>query len=273
MSEISKFEKNSTKTYSTDDIGKESTFLLGHLSMLLDMVITMDQKYVITADRDEKIRISHFPNAYNIKAYCLGHNDFISCLLQCIHYEHVLISGSGDGTVKTWDFEHGRLLHTEFCSSPRTIGLKPNPVSCVAALCTKPFIAVVIESDPNVTVYEIRSDGILTTNCSVTLEASSFSVCFDGSGGMCLHRKFLKFECFEIESDSIFSGMINSDVLVGYTEGKLYQIRKTNSLQLLKTTVDYESEQYKGVVDNNSDQVDHELEDEAPIKVSSAQDK
>ena len=61
-------------------------------------------------------------------------------------------------------------------------------------------------SDPNVTVYEIRSDGILTTNCSVTLEASSFSVCFDGSGGMCLHRKFLKFECFEIESDSIFSG-------------------------------------------------------------------
>ena len=35
----------------------------------------MDQKYVITADRDEKIRISHFPNAYNIKAYCLGHNE------------------------------------------------------------------------------------------------------------------------------------------------------------------------------------------------------
>ena len=31
----------------------------------------MDQKYVITADRDEKIRISHFLNAYNIKAIVL----------------------------------------------------------------------------------------------------------------------------------------------------------------------------------------------------------
>ncbi|XP_065912083.1 tRNA (guanine-N(7)-)-methyltransferase non-catalytic subunit WDR4-like [Dysidea avara] len=28
-------------SYSTDDIGKESTFLLGHLSMLLDMLIVM----------------------------------------------------------------------------------------------------------------------------------------------------------------------------------------------------------------------------------------
>ena len=37
--------------------------------------------------------------------------------------------------------------------------------------------------------------------------------------------------------------------------------------------MDYESEQCKGVVDNSSDQVDHELEDEVPIKMSSAQDK
>ena len=38
-------------------------------------------------------------------------------------------------------------------------------------------------------------------------------------------------------------------------------------------TADHESEQCKGVVDNSNDQVDHELEDEVPIKVSSAQDK
>ncbi|XP_065912660.1 tRNA (guanine-N(7)-)-methyltransferase non-catalytic subunit wdr4-like isoform X2 [Dysidea avara] len=201
-------------SYSTDDIGKEGTFLLGHLSMLLDMVITMDQKYVITADRDEKIRISHFPNAYNIKAYCLGHTDFISCLLQCIHYEHVLISGSGDGTVKTWDFEPGRLLHTEFCSSPRTIGEKPNPVSCVAGLSTKPFIAVAIESDPNVTVYEIRSDGILTTNCSVTLEASPFSVCFDNSSclWMCQADEVNHLVCFDwIEDSTSWRRITNND--------------------------------------------------------------
>ena len=35
--------------------------------------ITNDDKYLATADRDEKIRISHYPNAYNIQSYCLGH--------------------------------------------------------------------------------------------------------------------------------------------------------------------------------------------------------
>ena len=36
----------------------ENMNFLGHLSMLLDLQISLDSKYVITADRDEKIRVS-----------------------------------------------------------------------------------------------------------------------------------------------------------------------------------------------------------------------
>lgn len=41
----------------------------------ISQIITKDQKFLITADRDEKIRISHFPNAYNIETFCLGHKE------------------------------------------------------------------------------------------------------------------------------------------------------------------------------------------------------
>ena len=43
----------------------------------ISQIITKDQKFLITADRDEKIRISHFPNAYNIETFCLGHKESV----------------------------------------------------------------------------------------------------------------------------------------------------------------------------------------------------
>ena len=41
-------------------------------------MITRDDRYIITADRDEKIRVSKFPNSYNIKTFCLGHTEYVN---------------------------------------------------------------------------------------------------------------------------------------------------------------------------------------------------
>lgn len=32
-----------------------------------------DDRFIITADRDEKIRVSHLRSPYNIQSFCLGH--------------------------------------------------------------------------------------------------------------------------------------------------------------------------------------------------------
>lgn len=32
-----------------------------------------DDRYIITADRDEKIRVSSRTSPYNIRSFCLGH--------------------------------------------------------------------------------------------------------------------------------------------------------------------------------------------------------
>lgn len=85
-----------------------SEVLLGHLSMLLDVKLSECGKYIITSDRDEKIRVSHFPNAYNIQSFCLGHKEFVTHVEVC---GELLISASGDGTIRFWDFLNGVQLN------------------------------------------------------------------------------------------------------------------------------------------------------------------
>lgn len=84
--------------------------LLGHLSMLLDILITQDEKYIITTDRDEKIRVSLFPNSYNIVSYCLGHTKFVTNILELPHDKSILVSCGGDGMFILWDYKIGKEL-------------------------------------------------------------------------------------------------------------------------------------------------------------------
>nr|CAH0104345.1 unnamed protein product [Daphnia galeata] len=103
-------------SYSLDVPNNTGKLILGHLSMLLDVVVSSDNKFIITSERDEKIRVSCLPNAYNIHAYCLGHTEFVTSL--AIIQNNLLLSGSGDGTLRVWDYLNGKMLHTENLKDP-----------------------------------------------------------------------------------------------------------------------------------------------------------
>jgi tRNA (guanine-N(7)-)-methyltransferase subunit TRM82 len=49
------------------------TLILGHTSLLTAFVLSPDEKHIITADRDEHIRASWFPQGHTIESFCLGH--------------------------------------------------------------------------------------------------------------------------------------------------------------------------------------------------------
>nr|XP_008199535.1 PREDICTED: tRNA (guanine-N(7)-)-methyltransferase non-catalytic subunit wuho [Tribolium castaneum] len=93
--------------YKFSDEKAEPTLLLGHLSMILDMTLSECGRYIVTCDRDEKIRVSHFPNTYNIVSFCLGHEEFVT---RVEFVSNVLVSASGDGTVRVWNFLKGEQL-------------------------------------------------------------------------------------------------------------------------------------------------------------------
>lgn len=84
--------------------------LLGHVSMLTDLAFAkVDSKsYIITADRDEHIRVSRgVPQAHIIEGFCFGHEEFVSKL--CVTRSGLLVSGGGDAHLYVWDWQNYRL--------------------------------------------------------------------------------------------------------------------------------------------------------------------
>ncbi|THY77483.1 hypothetical protein D6C86_00540 [Aureobasidium pullulans] len=93
----------------------EYQLLLGHVSMLTDVQFATGEVegktrgYIITADRDEHIRVSRGPpQAHIVERFCLGHKEFISkvCLLS---RTKLLVSGGGDDWLGLWDWRAGSL--------------------------------------------------------------------------------------------------------------------------------------------------------------------
>lgn len=70
----------------------------------------MFNRSIITSDRDEKIKISQYPDCHEIEAFCLGHTEFVSSIDILPHDERILLSISGDGKIKIWNYRIGALL-------------------------------------------------------------------------------------------------------------------------------------------------------------------
>ncbi|KAJ7091519.1 WD40 repeat-like protein [Mycena belliarum] len=81
--------------------------VLGHASFLTAFLLSPDEKFILTADRDEHIRVSWFPQGYTIETYCFGHQKFVSALHLPPFAPALLVSGGGDPTLKVWDWIRG----------------------------------------------------------------------------------------------------------------------------------------------------------------------
>ncbi|KAL6305963.1 WD40-repeat-containing domain protein [Sparassis latifolia] len=85
------------------------TLVLGHVSFLICFLLSPDERYIITADRDEHIRVSWYPQGYSIESYCLGHEKFVSAVHIPAFAPSTLVSGGGDPVFKLWDWMTGTL--------------------------------------------------------------------------------------------------------------------------------------------------------------------
>lgn len=101
----------------------EHQLILGHVSMLTDLAFVSlsdehtsngQRRYILTADRDEHIRVSRGPpQAFVIDGYCLGHTSFVSKLCVPQWAPKILISGGGDNFILVWDWTRNRIIQKQ----------------------------------------------------------------------------------------------------------------------------------------------------------------
>ncbi|KAF7871712.1 hypothetical protein EAF04_003819 [Stromatinia cepivora] len=106
-------KKQSNKVSEKTGPDFEHKLLLGHVSMLTDILVATlsDRQYILTADRDEHIRISRgIHQAHVIENFCLGHIEYVSRLCIPSTRPEILISGGGDDDLYIWNWLNGSLL-------------------------------------------------------------------------------------------------------------------------------------------------------------------
>ncbi|KAH8235479.1 hypothetical protein KR032_001274, partial [Drosophila birchii] len=94
--------------YDCVEVEAAPRLLLGHLSVVYDILWSEDQQHIITCDRDDKIRVTNYPATFDIHSYCLGHREFVSGL--ALLTDRHIVSASGDKTLRIWNFIEGKEL-------------------------------------------------------------------------------------------------------------------------------------------------------------------
>ena len=185
------FEYQFDKDNDSSDYRVSGRLVLGHCSMLLDVMQSPDAKHLITCDRDEKIRVSRYPNSYNIETYCLGHKEFVSSI-DAIN-ETTLVSGSGDGSLRLWNVSDGKELNCLMCDTNETIdgnatkgtqfAVKKLVTNYLVNICNDKteanLLSVCFYNQSVVNVYSIDSTSTLKLIHTLNLDEEAIDICFD----------------------------------------------------------------------------------------------
>ncbi|KAM3278030.1 hypothetical protein ACQJBY_045734 [Aegilops geniculata] len=151
--------------------------IYGHYcSIITSMKFSPDGRFIATADRDFKIRVTSFPKdpvkgAPQIQSFCLGHTEFVSSIAftSLSGGSSFLLSGGGDSTVRLWDYINGCLLDTYEVKDK--VGEQPDETEdsnlAIADLC--------VTNDDSLVAVAIQSlNGIMLLACDLVAKKLSF---------------------------------------------------------------------------------------------------
>lgn len=141
--------------------------LLGHTaSMLTGVRVALQGTVLLTCDRDEKVRISQFPNTAIVQGYLLGHKAFVSCMDVAMKW---CVTCGGDSTVRLWNI-------TTFQEVSQVDTQEKLPTRVAISLHGS-FVAVIYEGLPTLDIYQL-DNGTMTLMEQQQCSAQPLAVVF-----------------------------------------------------------------------------------------------
>ncbi|KAF2970863.1 hypothetical protein GQX73_g2692 [Xylaria multiplex] len=159
--------------------------LLGHVSMLTCVLTTNDSQsrpYIVTADRDEHIRVSRgMPQSHVIETYCLGHASFVTALCNPRSTSDILISGGGDNELFVWDWLAGKLLGTvDLLVHAREVLPDTTKIAVVKLIAyeveNECFIVAICERIPALFVFQLQADNTVLHRETLKLRGNALDI-------------------------------------------------------------------------------------------------
>ncbi|XP_067401298.1 tRNA (guanine-N(7)-)-methyltransferase non-catalytic subunit WDR4 isoform X2 [Emydura macquarii macquarii] len=171
-------------SYSITEPQNAGKIELGHLSLLLDVALSPDDRYILTADRDEKIRVSLTSAPHNIVSFCLGHREFVSRIFVIPNYPDLMLSASGDCTVRLWEYKNGKEVHCCHLNSlnetEATKNDKKYAVSRIAYCCQGNYIAILCDCIPTVYIFQFdAATQLLDYKHQISLKHKGWDIAFE----------------------------------------------------------------------------------------------
>ncbi|KAF1317915.1 Wd repeat protein wdr4, partial [Globisporangium splendens] len=188
------------------DIVRDIKTLLGHTtSMLTQLAVSKDSSLLLTADRDEKIRVSAFPRTSLIQTYCLGHAASLTDVTASSLTPELAVSTSLDNTIKLWDITSGELLASQELLKDEPMNSK-NLLNASLAVSAQSNLVAVVLNNQCVRLFAIvtregQSPALENADVSVDLQKQlnanePCEACFTSDGALIVSHKHTPFVSF-----------------------------------------------------------------------------
>ncbi|KAH0794415.1 tRNA (guanine-N(7)-)-methyltransferase non-catalytic subunit wuho [Histomonas meleagridis] len=203
---------------------KKSQCLLG--SIATGTAFDLSEKFIINADRDARIRISNYPNTYDIHAFAFLHEEFVSSVL--FLNNEIFLSSDGDGNLVKWDI-NGQIIISKQIYPSNTIIRK--------IVFYNGKIGIIAEGDNSITMLNEETFEI-EEKISLKSQPISLTVHENAIWGITLTEvfKFENGEVTEITSELFGEGLKLEDFTL--------ENQRVKSKKILKNS-DKGSEEYK----------------------------
>ena len=153
--------------------------LLGHTASMLTGICVVDN-LLLTADRDEKIRISAFPRTVTVEGFLLGHEAYITAVVATP--EGVVLTTSGDHSIRVWNLKNQSQVFVLSFGSDEKESLIP------ADMCLNEdssILAVVFDMSKRFDIYRINAHNETKLALIQSVECASQPLGVRSGGGDC----------------------------------------------------------------------------------------